>query len=83
MMQPTKSTKPRPQYRPLSRWVLATIALLLVTNMIAFAAFARAELVQSASDPFARMAAVWRVGIADAGENPALTPNYPDQPVPF
>jgi hypothetical protein len=30
-----------------------------------------------------RAAAAWRVGVAELGENPHLTPNYPDAPVEF
>jgi hypothetical protein len=30
-----------------------------------------------------RAAAAWRVGVAELGENPHLTPNYPDAPIEF
>jgi hypothetical protein len=56
---------------------------LLVANIIVAAAFARTPFVQGAASPADRAAAVWRVGIADLGEEPELTPRYPDQPVDF
>lgn len=57
--------------------------MLLIANIGGFAALGRTPFVQSAGSLPDRAAATWRVGIADLGENPALTPAYPDQPVSF
>jgi hypothetical protein len=83
MIQPTKSARTRPHYQRISRWALALIAMLLVANIIAAGELSRTLFAHSGNDPGGRAAAVWRVGIADIGERPALTPNYPDGPVPF
>lgn len=67
----------------MSRWALALLAAsLLGWGVIGFA-WTRTPFFQSIDPLEARLAASWRVGIADLGETPALTPRYPDDPIPY
>jgi hypothetical protein len=82
-MQPNTSVRQSRAKAPRSKWALALCALLLAANLAMLWMLTDTAFVRGA-DPFAdRAAASWRVGIADLGENPQLTPNPPEAPVEF
>ena len=82
-MQPNTPVR---QYRaktPLAKWALALCALLLAANLAMLWPLFDTAFVRGAGRLPDRAAASWRVGVADMGENPHLTPNYPEAPVDF
>lgn len=81
--QPTKSTQQRQGSGAISRWALLLVILLLAANAVMFWLLLDTTLAHSRHDLPGRLAAVWRVGIAEIGETPNLTPRYPDTPVLF
>lgn len=82
-MQTTKSVSAIRTNAPLSRWAIAFVALLLLANVAALWLLLDTPFVRSIDNVPERAAASWRVGVADLGESPHLTPVYPESPVPF
>ncbi len=82
-MQPNTSVR---QYRaktPLSKRAIALCALLVAANLAMLWMLFDTSFVRGAGRLPDRAAASWRVGVADIGENPHLTPSYPEAPVEF
>jgi hypothetical protein len=82
-VQPIKSGRQSQARVRHSRWPLLLCALLLVANVVMLGMLRGTAFVSGAGDVPARAAASWRVGVADLGERPHLTPRYPDSPVAF
>jgi hypothetical protein len=82
-MQPTKSVQRPNKKAPLSRWAIALLVLLVIANGSVLWMVLETPFVSSIDQVSSRAAASWRVGIADLGEDPALTPRYPEAPVAF
>jgi hypothetical protein len=82
-MQPNTSVRQSRAKTPYSKWALALCALLIAANLAMLWMLLDTEFVRGADRFPDRAAATWRVGIADLGENPHLTPNPPDAPVEF
>lgn len=61
----------------------ALIILLLIANLAGAAALARTPMIRESGNSLDRAAAFWRVGIEELGEDPAVTPSYPDTPIEF
>ena len=81
--QPTKSTQHIRERHRTSRLAVTLAALLLVANGAMLWLVFDTGLAQGGRDLPGQLAAVWRVGIADIGEKPHLTPHPPETPVRF
>lgn len=82
-MQPNTSARHPRTNAPLSKRTLLLCVALLAANLAMLWMLFDTSFVRGASPLPDRAAASWRVGVADLGEKPHLTPNYPDAPVEF
>ena len=82
-MQRNTSVRQSRANAPLSKWAIFLCALLLAANLAMLWMLLDTTFVRGADALPDRAAASWRVGVADLGEKPNLTPNYPDAPVEF
>lgn len=82
-MQPIKSRRQSQAKTRRSRWPFVLLILLLIANAAVLWMLADTAFVRGADRLPERAAASWRVGIADLGEKPHITPSYPESPIEF
>lgn len=81
--QPTKNARFPPNRGHYPRKALILITLLLIANTALLWLVFDTMMTQTGSRFPERLAAIWRVGIADIGERPHLTPRYPEKAVRY